>query len=227
MDNRENQLIHEFSQVSLDMHEWEKYFHLATKIKKTKSQELIKSGEKWDKLYVLYQGEAQLTRLSQDGKERILWRGIAPCLLGEGPFFDGLPTLSSFIITKPSILYTFQRDIVYSVLIKDPAIALSIIRNLAHKIRLVNNQNSCFSFSELSSRICMYLYHKMQQSEDKKQYFSVPELTQQDLANHLAVHRVTLNKALRHLEQQGIIGPYNKKITYILDFETFMSLIQN
>lgn len=227
MDNKENQLIHEFSQVSLDMHDWEKYFHLATRIKKNKNQELIKSGEKWDKLYVLYQGEAQLTRLSQDGKERILWRGIAPCLLGEGPFFDGLPTLSSFIVTKPSVMYTFPREIVYSVLIKDPAIALSIIRNLAHKIRLVNNQNSCFSFSELSARICMYLYHKMQQSEDKKQYFAVPELTQQDLANHLAVHRVTLNKALRHLEQQGIIGPYNKKITYILDFETFMSLIQN
>lgn len=226
MNETEIKSIHEFSQVSQDMQEWEKYLHLAAKIKRSKGHELFKSGEIWNKLYLLYQGEAQLTRLSHDGKERILWRGIAPCLLGEGPFFDGLPTLSSFVITKPSIIYSFSAEVVYSVLLKDPIIAASIIRNLSHKIRLVNNQNTCFSFSELSSRICMYLYQKMKSTEDKKQFYAIPELTQQDLANHLAVHRVTLNKTLRHLEQQGIIGPYNKKITYILDFDTFMSLIQ-
>ena len=72
----------------------------------------------------------------------------------------------------------------------------------------------------------MYLYQKMYSSDDKKQFYSIPGLTQQDLANHLSVHRVTLNKTLRLLEQQGIIGPYNKKITYILDIDTFMRLIQ-
>lgn len=227
MEETKNKSIHEFSQVSQDMQEWDKYLHLATKIKRSKGQELFKSGEIWNKLYLLYQGEAQLVRLSQDGKERILWRGVAPCLLGEGPFFDGLPTLSSFFITKPSTIYSFSSEVVYSVLIKDPAVAVSIIRNLSHKIRLVNNQNTCYSFSELSSRICMYLYQKMTNTDDKKQFYAVPELTQQDLANHLGVHRVTLNKTLRNLEQQGIIGPYNRKCTYILDLDTFMSLIQN
>lgn len=227
MNETEIKSIHEFSQISQNMQEWDKYLPLAAKLNRSKGQELFKSGEIWNKLYLCQQGAAKLCRLSQDGKEKILWQGVAPCLLGEGPFFDGLPTLSSFIITKPSILYSFSAETVYSVLLKDPAIVTSIIRNLSHKIRLVNNQNCCLSFTELSSRICMYLYQNMYSSEDKKQFYSVPELTQQDLANHLSVHRVTLNKNLRILEQRGIIGPYNKKITYILDIDAFMKLIQS
>lgn len=226
MNETEIKSIHEFSQVSQNMQEWDKYLHLATKLKRSKGQELIKSGEIWNKLYLCQQGAAKLIRISHDGKEKILWQGVAPCLLGEGPFFDGLPTLSCFVITKPSVLYAFSAETVYSVLLKDPDIVTSIIRHLSHKIRLVHNQNCCLSFSELSSRICMYLYQKLYSSDDKKQFYSIPDLTQQDLANHLSVHRVTLNKTLRLLEQQGIIGPYNKKITYILDIEAFMNLIQ-
>lgn len=227
MNDTEIKSIHEFSQISQkNMQEWDKYLHLATKLKRPKGYELYKSGELWNKLYLCLQGEAKLVRVSHEGKEKILWQGVAPCLLGEGPFFDGLPTLSNFIITKPSVLYAFSADTVYSVLLKDPDIVTSIIRHLSRKIRLVHNQNCCLSFSELSSRICMYLHQKMSTSDDKKQFYSIPGLTQQDLANHLSVHRVTLNKTLRLLEQQGIIGPYNKKITYILDIDAFMELIQ-
>ncbi len=227
MNDTEIKSIHEFSQISQkNMQEWNKYLHLATKLKRPKGYELYKSGELWNKLYLCLQGEAKLVRVSHEGKEKILWQGVAPCLLGEGPFFDGLPTLSNFIITKPSVLYAFSADTVYSVLLKDPDIVTSIIRHLSRKIRLVHNQNCCLSFSELSSRICMYLHQKMSISDDKKQFYSIPGLTQQDLANHLSVHRVTLNKTLRLLEQQGIIGPYNKKITYILDIDAFMELIQ-
>ena len=227
MDKDKEKSIHEFSQISSNMQEWDKYLHLAVKIKRAKGQELFESGEIWNKLYLLQAGEVKLIRLSNDGKEKILWRGIAPCLLGEGPFFDGLPTLSFFVITKPSVLYSFSAETVYSVLLKDPLIVTSILRNLSQKVRLNINQNCCLSFSELSSRICMYLYQKMHISENRKQFYAVPELTQQDLANHLSVHRVTLNKKLRFLEQQGIIGPYNRKLTYILDVDSFLNLIQS
>ncbi len=173
MNDTEIKSIHEFSQISQkNMQEWNKYLHLATKLKRPKGYELYKSGELWNKLYLCLQGEAKLVRVSHEGKEKILWQGVAPCLLGEGPFFDGLPTLSNFIITKPSVLYAFSADTVYSVLLKDPDIVTSIIRHLSRKIRLVHNQNCCLSFSELSSRICMYLHQKMSISDDKKLFHS-------------------------------------------------------
>lgn len=218
-------LFHDISQVSTDMHEWEKYFQFGTKIKKPKGYELLKSGGIWDKLYVLIEGEAKLIRISSDGKEKILWNGIAPCLLGEGPFFDEIPTLSSFILTQESILYSFNHDIVHNVLLEDKAIALSIIKNLSLKARVVNNHSCCLSFTELSSRICYFLYQTLQADKNNKQFYAIPEFTQQELANHLGVHRVTINKTLRELEQQGIIGPYNKKITYILDMDNFTKLL--
>ena len=81
------------------------------------------------------------------------------------------------------------------------------------------------SFTELSTRICLFLHQTLHSNNEKKQFYAVPEFTQQELANHLGVHRVTINKTLRYLEQQGIIGPYNKKLTYILDIETFTKII--
>lgn len=219
------ELFQDISVVSLNMKEWEDFFQYGTKIKRPKGYELFKSGEIWNKLYVLVQGEAKLVRVSANGKEKIFWSGVAPCLLGEGPFFDEMPSLSSFILTQDSILYCFTYDVVHSILLNNKNIALSIIKNLALKARIVNNFNSCMCFTELSTRICLFLHQTLRSDNNKKQFYAVPEFTQQELANHLGVHRVTINKTLRYLEQQGIIGPYNKKITYILDIETFTKII--
>lgn len=48
-----------------------------------------------------------------------------------------------------------------------------------------------------------------------------PGLNQQELANLLGVHRVTLNKALRELEREAVLGPYSRDEVYIVDMERF------
>ena len=39
------------------------------------------------------------------------------------------------------------------------------------------------------------------------------------MANLLGVHRVTLNKALRELEREAVLGPYSRDEVYIVDKE--------
>ena len=51
-----------------------------------------------------------------------------------------------------------------------------------------------------------------------------PGLNQQELANLLGVHRVTLNKALRELEREAVLGPYSRDEVYIVDMERFHEL---
>jgi len=53
-----------------------------------------------------------------------------------------------------------------------------------------------------------------------------PGLNQQDLANLLGVHRVTLNKSLRELEKSGVLGPYSRDEVYILDRKRFNELVR-
>jgi len=52
-----------------------------------------------------------------------------------------------------------------------------------------------------------------------------PVLNQQELANLLGVHRVTLNKCLRELEKAGVLGPYSRDEVYILDRVRFDKLV--
>ena len=44
------------------------------------------------------------------------------------------------------------------------------------------------------------------------------------VANLLGVHRVTLNKALRELEREAVLGPYSRDEVYIVDMERFHEL---
>ncbi len=102
---------------------------------------------------------------------------------------------------------------------------LALFRSLASKVRVLCNQSVSLSLDNLCSRICKYL-HLRRQGEGGKFLSCVnPGLNQQDLANLLGVHRVTLNKALRKLEKARILGPYSRDEVYLLDMEFFEKLV--
>ena len=170
-------------------------------------------------------GEVYLVRILADGRERLLWISTPPCFIGEGPFFDQLPAASSFIVTKQSVLYAFSPTWIFNTLLpKYPELTFTLLQSMAHKLRVLNNQSVCFSMEELPSRIYKFLFSRLGTEKINTLNSINLGLSQQEIANLLGVHRVTLNKALRTLVRQGILGLYSKKETYIIDIAAFMDL---
>ena len=128
---------------------------------------------------------------------------------------------------KASVLYRFSKECVYKVLVPQyPDIALCLLRSLARKTRLFANQSVTLSVRELPIRICRFLRLQASMLPDgTMDRRIVPELNQQELASLLGVHRVTLNKALRDLERDGVIGPYSRHEVYVLNTQHFMELV--
>ena len=227
MNNNQHLQITSFSDIPEMNRTWQKILPQGNRIERPKGYELLSAGNKWETLYYLESGEMHLMRTLPDGRERLLWVCTPPSFIGEGPFFDEIPTASYFIVSKPSVLYGFSHNWVLNTLLpKYPELTLTLLQSMASKLRVLHNQSICLTMEELPSRICKYLYVKLNHKMQNNKNFVTTGLNQQELANLLGVHRVTLNKVLRTLEKQGILGPYSKHETYILDMDAFLALIE-
>ncbi len=200
--------------------EWRRFFHLGISRRLPKGATLLFSGDRADKLIFLERGEMRVVRQLADGREKMLFRMHEGMLVAEVPFFDMLPSMSHVVAAQDSLIWSFERKIVFEKLFpENPGLAVATIKSLASKVRMLCNQSVELSTSELSTRICRFILTRARKlhSGSLNGKMIAPSLNQQELSSLCGVHRVTLNKALRELENLGIIGPYSKKELYILD----------
>lgn len=220
----------EFSNIPAEAEAWRKVLHLGNRLKFPKGTELALSGGREGHpagcLYFLERGEVRLIRATLDGREKILITMRAGSIVGETPFFDEVPPRSTTVAVTDCVVYAFTRDCVLRRIIPCyPDLTLALLKSFAAKVRALCNQSVSLSLEDLPARICRFLrLRALKNAEGGLSPRVVPGLNQQDLANLLGVHRVTLNKSLRELEKEGVLGPYARDEVYILDMERFLEL---
>ncbi|MDY0275499.1 MAG: Crp/Fnr family transcriptional regulator [Desulfomicrobium sp.] len=216
----------EFCHIPAQATCWRKVLSLGRRMKFCKGAQVYPGSSGARTLFFLDQGEVWLVRSSLDGREKIIWSTGPDSLFGETPFFDELAPRSSMVAASDCMVYVFSRQCVLSeILPHNPDLMLALFRTLAMKVRILSNQTVSLSLDDLSSRICKFLHLRQnEQVQERGGQFVFPGLNQQELANLLGVHRVTLNKALRELEKAGILGPYARNEVYILDETRFREL---
>ncbi len=83
--------------------------------------------------------------------------------------------------------------------------------------------NVLLSTHDVQVLICRILNQHLISTENE--IFAKTELRQDELADLMGIHRVTVSKNLRSLKNQGIIGSYNKNRVEILDLQALNVLI--
>jgi CRP-like cAMP-binding protein len=216
----------EFSRIHPEAEAWRKVLSLGKRVKLLKGASINYGENADDNLYFLEKGEFRLVRTSLDGREKIIWAIGPGSLVGETPFFDELPSHSRHVAATDSVLYAFSRKCVLEkILPHEPELMMCIFRSLASKVRVLSNQSVCLCMDDLASRICKFLHLRMAHyAVEDNSTFVCPGLNQQELANFLGVHRVTLNKVLRELEKAQILSPYSRDEVCILDVKRFQEI---
>ncbi len=215
----------EFTHIPPEAGVWRQVLDLGTRLRFRKGEEIMHGGEKGEYLYYVHQGEARLMRTTLDGREKILMSMRSGTVTGETPFFDEVPARSSIVAGTDCVVYAFSRDcVLHEILPNYPALTLALLHSLASKVRVLCNQSVSLSLEELPPRICRFLHLRMRDDGGAPNPRVSPGLNQQELANLLGVHRVTLNKALRELEREAVLGPYSRDEVYIVDMERFHEL---
>ncbi len=204
---------------------WATVFHEGVKLEKCKGHILKESSVGESRLYFLQKGEVSLVTISEEGKERLLGKSQGPALLCEENIFSENNRLdSSIILNTPCTLYAFSKTWVHTKLLPHhPDLTLSLLQSFAAKTLKLINQRIFLRSDSIRALICNFLQQYV--LKDEGEVYARPRLSQVELANFLGVHPVSLNKSLKKLQSDGILGKYHKEKTCILDYERFVCIV--
>jgi CRP-like cAMP-binding protein len=210
---------------------WKSVLHLGEKRIFGKDSIILGGGKPVDYLYYLHIGCIKFSKLNSDGDEKIVWYIDRENVFGTAPFFDRRPTTNMcnlLTALEDCEVYVFSRECFNNeIIVKHPELLENLIQSMAYKIFLGLNRGG--DLSSLPTRICKVLRYVIQRQPNLgigEKIVRTKGISQQELADILGVHRVTLSNAISQLKCEGIIGHMSKRSLVILDVGRLLNYAQ-
>ena len=113
---------------------------------------IVEEGLPGDYMYILRDGRVKVTKLSEDGREKILDFLEAGSFVGEMALLERGPRSASVKTLSPVRVLALSRTDFIALLRKSPDLALAVIQELSRRLRSVNEQASSLSFQRVKER---------------------------------------------------------------------------
>jgi CRP/FNR family cyclic AMP-dependent transcriptional regulator len=176
-----------------------------------KHQTIVEEGLAGDYMYVIREGEVKVTKLSGDGREKILE------LMGPGDFFGEMSLLDGATrsasvksLTETRILALSRNDFLKE-LRRNPDLAMAVIQELTRRVRQMDEQASSLSFQRVKERTQGLLVRLAKDSECADGRRMTPALTHQQIADMVGTSRETVTRVVKRLKDQGWLDQHGKQ----------------
>lgn len=187
-----------------------------------KGQMILLEESTGETFFIITNGTVKVTRLSDDGREVIL------ALLGESDFFgemsllDGEGRSANIVANEDAEVMTLSRRDFLECLETYPKIAISLLEELAVRLRKSDQQIESLSLSDSEQRIGITLIRLAEERGTiKRGDVMVQNLPyQQDIANMAGTSRETVSRTLKLLEDKKLVKRIGSDIT-IFNFNDF------
>lgn len=167
-------------------------------------------------LYLVASGAVKVFGTSADGKEQIITLARSGDSFNDVAAFDGRPTPASAQAMTPVVLYRLSGPELLSRSCQYGPLAANIIEALGKKVRELGDLVADLSFRPVSGRLARILLQQLPYTDSAR-------LTQRDMASMAGTAREVIARALRSLEEQGMIKVDRQQIV-ILDREALERL---
>jgi len=173
-------------------------------------------------MFIIQSGRVKISGISNEGGEAIF------SILGPGEFFgelsiiDGLPRSATVTSIDDVELWVLNRGDFLEMLQKYPQIAITLLKELASRIRRSDMQIKSLSLKDARGRVGMTL---VRLAEDigvmKGGKVVVTQLPlQRDLANIAGTSRETISRCFKKFEDEGMLIKMENSLVFN-DYETF------
>jgi CRP-like cAMP-binding protein len=155
-------------------------------------------------LYMVRSGRLRIFKVSAEGREQVLMVAGPGETFNEVPNFDGGTNPASAEALEPSVLYLLPKKDLLSIVEREPVVARAIMRVFASHLRHLTALVEDLSFRNVTSRVAKILLGQVQRAgvgADARP----PRLTQQQMAAMAGTAREVVGRALKAMEQQGVI----------------------
>jgi CRP/FNR family transcriptional regulator, cyclic AMP receptor protein len=176
-----------------------------------KNATVVEEGLPGDYMYVIRKGRAKVTKASEDGREKIMNFLEAGAFFGDMALLGDETRSASVKTLEESVLLALSRRDFIDLLRQSPDLALSVIEELANRLRETNEQARSLSFQGVEERT-RNLFERIARAEDEAgQKMMTPSLTHQQIADMVGTSRETVTRAIKQLKESGWLNQEGKR----------------
>jgi len=195
---------------------------LGVRQKYKKGNIVVLEQESGAALFVIITGKVKVVRTDEDGREVILSMFGPGEFFGEMSLLDGLARSASVVATVKSELFMIHRRDFLQLLQEYPQVAISLLAELAMRLRKADMQIKSLSLKDAAGRVANVL---LMLSDDlgvfRKGKVEIEDLPlQQDIANMAGTSRETVSRMIHHFIRNGEVELKGNQLT-ISDYEAF------
>jgi CRP/FNR family transcriptional regulator len=178
-----------------------------------KGEIIFSEGDEGDGFYLVVEGTVKVFKLSPDGKEHILHLFSSGRIFGEVPVFAGEHFPASAEAIAESRVLFFPRTAFLALIQKSPVLAMKMLADLSHKLRLFTTQIENLSLKEIPARLAAYLLF-LADEQGRGDHVDL-KISKGQLASLLGTIPETLSRVLAKLSAQRLIRVEGRKIVLL------------
>ena len=164
---------------------------------------IVEEGHQGDYMYIIREGRVKVTKLSEDGREKILeFLGIGD-FVGEMALLERAPRSASVKTLSAITLLALSRNDFIGLIRKSHDLAMAVIQELSRRLRTVNDQASALSFQRVKDRTKGLLQRLAKDAGADGARRSTPSLTHQQIADMIGPSRETVTRVVKELKTSG------------------------
>lgn len=199
----------------LDENQLTRLSALARELTFSRGEIIFQEGEKADGFYIVGKGKVKVYKLSFEGKEQILHIYGPGKTFGEVPVFEGKHFPAASMALEPSTILFLPRQAFVDLITDSPALAMSMLADLARRLRAFTVQIENLSLKEVPARMAGYILTLAREAEAATG--SVPDrvtlpISKAQLANLIGTTPETISRILKKMADAGLIGVETKDI---------------
>ena len=175
-----------------------------------KHKTIVEEGLPGDYMYVIREGRVKVTKLSGDGREKILEFLEAGDFFGEMSLLDNAERSASVKALSATRILALSRHDFLAELRRSPDLAMAVIQELTRRVRQMDEQASSLSFQRVRERTKGLLLRLAQEGDTHEGWRVTPSLTHQQIADMIGTSRETVTRVLKVLKEQGWLAQEGK-----------------
>jgi len=176
-----------------------------------KNATVVEEGLSGDYMYVIRSGRAKVTKASEDGREKIMNFLEAGAFFGDMALLGDETRSASVKTLEESVLLALSRRDFIDLLRQSPDLALSVIEELANRLRETNEQARSLSFQGVEERTRNLFERIARPEEGGGGRMLTPVLTHQQIADMVGTSRETVTRSIKQLKGSCWLGQEGKR----------------
>jgi CRP-like cAMP-binding protein len=204
---------------------WDQVTHLAVRQVYPKGSLILDMEAPANGIYYIKEGQVDTALYTLHGPEKVLYCVGQGCVFGEASCFStGVTGEASVWARTACTLYFFRKDLVEGPIAREhPELLVELVGMLGHIVRMYGIWLHDSRSQDYFVRVCRILVYFVRWKQgtrvrDGNQVLIQSDVTQNDIAKLLGIHRVTVTKAVGRLKELGIIRHFTKSELDIADY---------